>query len=252
MHILTKIVRTLIQTTPMFKKVLAILSLSILTLNLCAQEQDLGLRSELGLRYRLNKKSSLDFSYRLDLKENISQFRRSNFSFAYNRKINKWLDAELYYRFITNNTQDKHRFRVALSTDKKIYKRTKLEFRTLLQHDLNYLDGDYLRSYKPRWVWRNRLRIDYKINKRWSADVYTEPFISQNYKGFNPYRIRTGASLAYTKKRWKLSAEYFYQSEFYFEQSGLNVIGVGARYDITRLIRPKKKKGKKAKKKGGN
>ena len=60
----------------------------------------------------------------MDLKENMGQFRRSNFSFAYERKLNKWLDMQLYYRYIANYEQDKNRFRIALSTDKKIYKKT--------------------------------------------------------------------------------------------------------------------------------
>lgn len=206
-----------------------------------AQEQDLGMRSQLGVRYRIDKKSNVDFSYRLDLKDNWSQFRRSNFSFSYDRKLNKWLDGEIYYRFITNYTQDEHRFRIALSTDKKIYKKTKIGFRTLLQHDMDYLDGDYLRRYKPEWVWRNKLSLDRSINKRWDINIYTEPFISQSYKGFIPYRLRTGAAVSYSKNKWKLSAEYFYQNEFYFENSGLHIIGIEARYDVTRLIRPKKK-----------
>lgn len=211
-----------------------------------AQESDFGLRSELGLRYRINKKSNLDFNYRLDLKENLSQFRRSNFSFSYDYKFNKWLSGELYYRFITNYKQDEHRFRVALSTDKKIYRRTKIAFRTLLQHDIDYLDGDYLRQYKPEWVWRNKLSLERKLNKRFDLSIYAEPFISQSHKGFNPYRIRSGAALSYAKKKWKLTAEYFYQKEFYFEESSLHVIGLGARYDLTRIIRPKKKSKKKS------
>ncbi len=234
-------------------KHISILVLSVLlSVQVNAQEQDLGFRGETGLRYRINKKSNIDFSYRVDLKENLGQFRRANFSFAYERKVNKWIDLQLYYRYITSYKQDKNRFRIALSTDKKIYKKTKLQFRTLLQHDVEYFDGDYLREYKPRLVWRNRLLLSRRLNKRWSSTIYTEPFISKNYKGFHPYRLRTGASLSYAKKRWKYSAEYFYQNEFYFEQSSLHVIGLGVRYDITRVIRPKKKKNKKKSKQLSN
>lgn len=234
----------------MTKKLLLTYLLACLSILSNAQEQDFGLRSELGLRYRINKKSNFDFSYRLDLKENLSQFRRSNFSFAYSRDLTKWLSAEVYYRFITNNDQDKHRFRASLSTDKKIYRKTKLKFRTLLQHDIEYFDSEYLQSYKPDWVWRNKISLERKLNKRWEATIYTEPFISQSYQGFNPYRLRSGAVVSYEKKRWKLSAEYFYQNEFYFETSGLHIMGVGVQYDITRVIRPKKKSKNKDKAKG--
>lgn len=232
----------------MIKHIIFILLFGLINVATYAQENDIGLRSEIGIRYRINKKSNIDFGYRLDLKDNMSQFRRANFNLVYERKINNWIDAELYYRFITNNEKDKHRFRVALSTDKKIFKKTKLQFRTLLQHDLSYFDTDYFSKYKPEWIWRNRLLLDRKISKRWSANIYIEPFISQSYKGFNAYRVRTGASLSYSKKRWKFTGEYFFQNEFYFEQSSLNVLGVSARYDITRLIRPKKKSKKKSKK----
>ena len=154
----------------------------------------------------------------------------------------------MYYRFITNYSQDEHRFRASISTDKKIIRRTKLKFRTLIQHDIDYFDGDYLRSYKPEWVWRNKLSVVRKLNKRWNATIYTEPFISQSHEGFNPYRLRSGATLSYTKKRWKFTGEYFYQNEFYSETSSLHIIGIAARYDVTRLIRPKKKSKKKGKK----
>lgn len=229
----------------MTKKIICVILLAVISLSTRAQEQDFGLRSEIGLRYRFNKKSNIEFSYRLDLKENLGQFRRSNFSFAYNRNINKWLSAEIYYRFITNYNQDEQRFRASLSVDKKIARKTKIKFRTLVQHDIDYFDTEYLQRYKPEWVWRNKLSIERKFNKRWEATIYTEPFISQSYKGFNPYRLRSGAVISYEKKRWKLSAEYFYQNEFYFETSALHIVGVGARYDITRIIRPKKKSKKK-------
>ena len=224
MHSIMKIEKTYKQEIQMAKKLFFIFFIVASGFSAVAQEQDLGFRGELGLRYRINKKSNVDFNYRLDLKENMGQFRRSNFSFSYERKLNKWLDAELYYRYITSYSRDKHRFRMALSTSKKIAKKTRLQFRTLLQHDIAYFSGDYLREYKPKYVWRNKLQLSRKINKRWSANLYTEPFISQSYKGFNPYRIRTGASLSYSKKRWKYTAEYFFQNEFYFERSTLHII----------------------------
>ena len=246
MHVIMKIGKLLKQDLQMTKWFITGV-LVLLSSLLMGQSMDLGQRTNLELRYRINKKSNVDFSYRLDLKDNMSQFRRSNFSFSYDRKVLKWLNYQLYYRFITNNKQDEHRFRAAISADKKIYRKTKLEFRTLLQHDINYFDGDYLRSYKPQYVWRNKIKLSRKLTKRWAAQLYTEPFISQNHKGFHPYRIRTGTSLSFEKKRWKYSIEYFYQQEFFFETSGLHVIDVAIRYDLTRLIRPKKKN-KKSKK----
>lgn len=228
----------------MTKQCILLILITFFCFQTYAQEQDFGFRGELGLLYRINKKSDLSFAYRMDLKENLGEFRRSNFSLAYGRKINKWLNGQIYYRFITNNEQDKHRFRAALSTQKKIAKKTKLQFRTLLQHDVEYFDSEYLSSYKPELVWRNRLMLKRGINKRWSCNVYTEPFISKSYKGFRPYRLRTGASVSYTKKRWKYSAEYFYQKEFYFENDALHIVGLGVQYDITRVIRPKKGKKK--------
>jgi hypothetical protein len=206
-----------------------------------AQESDLGFRGQMGLQYRFNKKSNISFSYRLDLKENISQFRRSNFNLVYERSLNKWLEAELYYRFITNYKQDEHRFRASLSAKKKIFRRTRLKFRTLVQHDIEYFDGDYLSRYKPTYVWRNRLLLQRKLDKRVNAIVYTEPFVKFRAKGNELYRWRTGAMLSYEKKKWKYSAEYFIQQEL-DENSYLHILGISARYDITRLIRPKKKK----------
>ncbi len=205
------------------------------------QEQDLSLRSEVGVQYRFNKKSNLNFSYRLDLIENVSQFQRANISLAYEHNLTKWLQAELYYRLITNHKQDEHRFRIALSAQEKVFRKTQLQLRTLLQHDVDYFDAEYLRTYKPELIWRNRIMLKRDLPKKFSATIYTEPFFSESYKGFNLYRLRTGATIAYEKKRWKYTAEYFYQTEFYFKQETQHTIGVGARYDVTRVLRPKKK-----------
>ncbi len=229
------------------KQILCSLLFILCCFQLTAQEQDLRLRNEVGLKYRFNKKNDLSFSYRLDLKENISQFRRSNFSLAYGHKFNKWLSGELYYRFMTNHDKDENRFRIALSADKKIYRKTKLDYRTLMQHDINYFDGDYLKRYSPNYVWRNRIKIKRSINKRIDVHIYTEPFINFDNNGTRLSRWRNGLGASYSKKRWQFSASYFHQYEFIGTPNIWHVFAWGVDYDITRVIRPKKKKKNKQK-----
>jgi hypothetical protein len=226
------------------KRLLNILLFAFLCMQLQAQEQDLRLRNEVGLKYRINKKSDLSISYRLDLKENISQFRRSNFSFAYRYKINKWLSSEVYYRYMTNYDKDENRFRLALSADKKIFKKTKIDIRTMFQHDIEYFDGDYLRSYSPDYVWRNRLKLERDITKKIGITIFSEPFINFDNNGTRLSRWRNGVGASYTKKRYKFSAEYFHQYEFIGTPNIWHVFAWGVDYDITRVIRPKKKKKK--------
>lgn len=212
-----------------------------------AQDQDFQLWSQVGIKYDLNKKSDIKLGYRLDLKENASTFRRTNLVMSYDRKLTKWLDIELYYRFITSYEQDKHRLRVALSTDKKLSKRTIFKFRTLVQHDFEYFDIDYLQSYKPDFVWRNRFMLKQDLPKKFTALAYTEPFIIIDNNSFKPYRLRTGIGINYDINKWTFGCEYFYQYEFDIKSpQNLSVLGLNADYDITRVLRPKKK-GKKKK-----
>lgn len=218
------------------------LCLILLSSKALAQQADLEFRGVIGVVYHINKSNNIKFYYRLDIDENITAFKRSNFSFALEKKLNKWLETELYYRFITNYEQDEHRFRFALITDRKIIKKTKLQLRTMLQHDIAYFDGDYLRKYQPEWIWRNRLLVQRSINKRLTAKLYCEPFAMLCHQGISLYRLRSGSSLSYERKKWQLSAEYFYQTEFFDTQSKVHMIGFGATHDITRAIRPKKKR----------
>lgn len=212
-------------------------------IKLFAQENDFELRPQIGLKYTINKKSELSLSSRLDFKENASQFRRTNINLSYDRKLNKWLDVEIYYRFMTNYNADVHRFRIGLSTDKKLAKKTYLQYRSIVQHDIKYFDLDYLARYKPNYYWRNRILLKYKYNKKISFGIYTEPFIQKNYLGWQLSRMRYGAKASYDLKKWTFNGEYFLQRDITNKNvSNSAILCLSAQYDITRMIRPKKKK----------
>jgi len=214
------------------------------SLSTLAQEQDFGLWSQFGVSYRFNKKSDISLSYRIDLKDNVRQFRRSNFNLNYGRKISKRLNWSLYYRFYSNYSSDVHRFRTSLAWKKKVLKKTRLQLRTLVQHDIEYFDRDWLQFYRPDYVWRNRILLEYNLPKKFEGFIYTEPFINLDYKGLEMYRLRSGIGVNRSKKRWKYGLEYFYQINT-ISRNELFVLQLGAEYDITRVIRPKKKKKKK-------
>lgn len=181
-----------------------------------AQLDDTQLRSEIILSYSPTKKLGLAGSYRIDLKENLSQFRRSNFEFSGNYELVKWLRVHTSYRYVTSYNKDQHRFNLGFSLRKTTAnKKFQYQFKPTLQYSSDYMDREYWKYNDPRWTLRLRARGKYNISKKWATNVYAESFFQNFSDGYRFYRMRYGTELEYSpKKRHTLSAGYFFQHEF--------------------------------------
>jgi hypothetical protein len=210
-----------------------------------AQLDDTQLRTETKFQYIPAKNWSMYGSYRLDLNQNISAFRRSNFEVGGSYDLLKWLRIGTAYRFVTSYTRDFHRFEWSLSARKSfLNKKIQVAYTTTVQSNIDYINRDYLAFNDPIWVYRNKLRLRYSPDKHWNIQAYTELFAWTRRKETDFYRLRSGigASYAFNKKH-ELSAGYFYQNEFNIRNAD-NIQAIVLEYTYTPWIPAKRRKNK--------
>lgn len=183
---------------------------------LYAQLDDTQMRNEIILSYNPTKKLGVSGSYRLDLNENISQFRRSNIEFGANYEVIKWLRLHTSYRYITSYNKDQHRFNLGFSLRKTtLNKKFQYQFKSTLQYSSDYLDREYWKYNDPKLTLRLRARTKFNFHKKWSTNLFAESFFQNFSDGYRFYRMRYGTELEYSpKKRHTLSVGYFFQHEF--------------------------------------
>ena len=211
-----------------------------------ARLDDTQLRQELTFAYRPIKPLTLTGDFRLDLKDNISTFRRNNFELGVEYEALKWLKVFTSYRFITSYEKDKHRFALGFSAkEKTTNKKFSFQFRTKLEYESDYLDRDYLKKEAPDWVLRLRGKFQYEPIKKISLYTFSESFAQNFSSQYRFYKMRYGIGISYEpKKRHTLSLEYYYQHEFYPKKpEQIQVIGVGYEYELYK----KKKNSKESK-----
>lgn len=181
-----------------------------------AQLDETQLRTEVILSYSPTKKIDLSGSYRLDLRENMSQFRRSNFEVRADYSVLKWLELISTYRYITSYDKDQHRFALGVAAKKtSLNKKYQFQFKTMVHFISDYMDRDYWMMEDPRWVLRMRARFKYNVSKKVSLSAHVEPFARNFSSGYLFYRMRYGGEVSYSpKKRHTFSLGYFYQHEF--------------------------------------
>ncbi|MBL7765715.1 MAG: DUF2490 domain-containing protein [Chitinophagaceae bacterium] len=212
-----------------------------------AQLDDTQLRQQIGVNWSPTKKIDLNASYRLDYKFDMRAFRRSNFSIAADYEITKWLSAGIGYRFATSPSTDFHRFKIFASAKKDLTKKLTLSFRSMVQHDVKYLNSEYLNSYKPTYVYRNKLGLKYALKKKIDLFAYSDLFAQTKNHTTGLYRLRSGLGAEYTyKKRNHLALSWFYQNEFRIKSpQNIQVFNIEFTFDLQK----KTAKGKKDKSK---
>lgn len=224
-------------------RICLLLIFSLTALSATAQIEDTRLRQRIGITYDMNKKWSFKATYRLDNEHNMMAFRRSNFDLTATYKVNKWLNGIANYRFGTSYLSDFHRIRIGIGASKNLNKKSELSLRSLIQHSVNFIDADYFNSYKPKWIWRNKLTYSYNLNNKTKLELFDELFANR-YKGSSYfYRNRIGAALNYTyKRRHHFMLGYFLQNDFNIKSPEIvQVINTDYTFDIIKKKKKKKK-----------
>lgn len=209
-----------------------------------AQFEDTYLRQRVCVNWEVNKKWSVYGFYRIDYNQNLSAFRRSNIQLGFDYKFNKYLSAGMDYRFGTSYSRDFHRFRARLDLSYKLNTKISIGLRNMMQHDIAYLDADYLKSYQPEWVLRNRLSGKYEINKKMSAGLFTELFSRFQPNQNETDRLRSGIKWSYLyKRRHGLALYYFIQHPMDGSiKKADQVFGIDYTFEIEKKKKKKKKR----------
>jgi len=208
--------------------------------------QDVLLRQQLSVGYKLNSSWSVTGKYFLYLHDNASRFDQSVLGLEVNYKIFSWLEAGVEYRRSMNYKQDGHEFRYSLEGEYAPKKaKWHLKLRTLLEQSMDYLDADYLRARPATHVWRNRFIGAYKVSKKLDAYVVTELYLGRKSGTLLLEQANYGLGVDYDlKRRHSFNVEVQYR-DYFNKKKPADVIRVDVGYKLSLgYQKPKKKKKK--------
>lgn len=191
----------------------------------------------LGVKFNLPKKWSMELEYQTRFINNLSDYNGSYISVTGKRKITKKLDGIGEYRLAMLPAGTYHRFTVGASYTEKL-KPVELGFRLLVQNQLQ----DFVDPTEPNdqdAYWRFRVQLSYPFSKKVEGYVSTEPVMKFGGNHFvNNWRNTIGFQFKVLKNT-KLDFHYIYRPDYakrtynrYF-----HIIGLGLEYAV-----PKKKK----------
>lgn len=107
---------------------------------------------------------------------NATTFDRTNLTFTYGYDWTKNFNLEAAYRMNFNYDADQQTFYLGAARKFRINSRMSLYFRTALQHTRNHFTGDF-EIDQPITQWRNRLRLNYRFDVRYSMALSAEPYL---------------------------------------------------------------------------
>lgn len=190
----------------MKRKILFILS-TLLSSVVIAQT-DLGMWGGIAIEKEISKRFEFQAEEEIRLKNNITEVNSLLTELGFTYKPNKYYRLGLSYRF-TYYTDGSLGNRLTLSNEAR-YKVEDVSFtyRLNLQQDFNTQDPI---EYKIR----NRLGIDYKINKHWEIGTAAELFYSFYYNRnvLDQYRLKWGFDHNFNKHH-RLGFTLVFQQEF--------------------------------------
>ncbi len=229
---------------------LLLLMLPHITFARKSTNQDLSLWTWVQLEKKISHNQYAEFQYQTRFSNNISQFDRSNLYFVYGINFMKHMQLEALYQLNTNYEADQHTFFLGLSYKRKINRRYSIFYRTSFQTVRNYFTGDALTD-QPYSEWRNRIRVNYKINNLLSASLSGEPYlkISSEHPAYIS-RIRFVSQLSYGFNKYQnISAFYLVEPDIvtYSHHDIDYVLGITYHFRIPdkakafkKVLRPKK------------
>ncbi|WP_025764616.1 DUF2490 domain-containing protein [Dyadobacter tibetensis] len=206
--------------------------LAILALPLSAHAQGVGLWTGASVEKKLNKSFSLDLSGQARFSENANILNAYLGEAGLEYKINKFLDASIYYRYIGKRKLDKtdadyfyrsyHRFYGNVKFDHDLTNWLKFDYRFRYQHQFKDDDagltttGSYFR-HKFEFSYQNKSRFSPYV----SADVF---YLIGN--GFDQVRYKTGVEIDLAKRN-SLDISVFQDRAFKGGSSEPVVINLG-------------------------
>lgn len=197
-------------------------------------QTDLGLWSGIAIEKEISKKFEFEVGEELRLKNNITQVNSLLTELGFTYKANKFYRLGLGYRF-TYYTNGSFGNRLTLSNQV----RYKIEDITL-SYRLN-VQQDFSTKDPIEYKIRNKISIDYKINKHWEIGTAGELFYSFyfNRNVLDRYRLSFGVDHSFNK-RHKLGASIMFQQEINLANPESDVV-LGVKYKYSMKARKKDK-----------
>ena len=190
------------------RRLLFITSLLLAVYFTSQAQTNFGLWTNIAIEKELSEKFELQLEEEARFENNPFKLDRLITEISANYKVNKYYKLSLSYRFsyyLDGNIGN----RITLSNNVKY----KIEDFTL--HYRFNLQTDFNTSKAIAYKVRNRIGLDYKINKKWETGIKTELFYSIYYyeNMFDRYRISYGVDYKINKHH-KISPGIMFQSDF--------------------------------------
>lgn len=167
------------------------------------------------------------------------------FSLGLKYKAFKFLQPDFNFRYANTLQDNSYRFEFGLKA-RYPYKKWVFAFRTAYFYETEYFATRFERGHFPTNCWRNRLEVNYKFKKQWSAYLTAELYTRFTYRGVMMSRAAFVAGLEYDFKKMH-SLTLFYRAQPQFKAKFpdlLNAVGVVYTWDIPNSFKKKKKKSK--------
>lgn len=192
----------------MRRKILVLLS-SLLSVVAVAQQTDLGMWNGIAIEKELSKKFEFQMEEEIRFADNITRINSLLTELGLTYKANKYYRIGLSYRFTYRPKNGAIDNRITLSNEA----RYKLEDFTFT-YRLN-VQKDFSTKEPIEYKIRNRLGIDYKINKHWEVGIAGELFYSFYYNRnvLDRYRLKWGVDHRFNKHH-SLGFTLIFQEEF--------------------------------------
>jgi hypothetical protein len=219
-----------------------------------AQSDDFGIWTDVNVEKELGNYWELEGGIEFRSRDKVRKADRWSGNIGASYELTDWLKASAGYSLLYDNRHKlntkgnkyadywsvRHRFNVSL-TASKTFGRLSISLRERWQYTyrpektvMRYYvssgaeDGEHTFNAKGKNVWRNRLQLKYRINKRWRPYANAETNVSN---GLDKIRYTAGTEIRLTKQHW-LDAKYIYQHVYDDddEEGNLHVIGIGYTY----------------------
>lgn len=202
------------------------------------QEKDAGLWTSVSFEFKVVKKLTSTISQEVRFNENVSEAGTifTDAGLAY--KLNKHFQVSVSYRFISKRTVEdyyslRHRIYVDIKYEKKI-KPFQIQLRSRLQDQ--YADiGRASDGGIPEYYLRNKLSLNWDLNKPYTPYISIELFSPLNYPRYSAFdNIRTTAGVEYEfSKHHKIDIFYMIQKDVEVSKPKADfVLGLGYYYKL--------------------
>jgi hypothetical protein len=217
---------------------LVLLSGLMLCGTLKAQVKNAGLWTSFSLEAKLTKKVSVNLSEELRFNENISELGTALTETGIAYKPNKNFQISGNYRFTQKHRTDdnynlKHRFYIDVKYEKKV-KPFKITFRSRWQDEFSQR-GHSDNAGASNFYLRNKLNIEWDMNKHFAPYLSTEVFSPVNYpREYFFDNIRSSAGIEYTlTKNHKIDLYYMVQNELNVSNPETDfILGIGYSFKL--------------------